>query len=86
MIATLVGLLEVEYYVYPKHQLVLMSAVVVGRLVVGALEPEFRAKGDRASYPVVPGEQMFRVTRLESCALAFLVIEELVTYRERVMN
>lgn len=53
--------LEVEDHIAPKDQRVFVGAVVVGRLVVGAFESEFGAESDRASYPVVPGEQVLRV-------------------------
>ncbi len=61
-----------------KHQLTLLGAVVVCGRVVSMLIPQLGAEHDRRSDPVVPGDVVLRVFRLEAGSLTLEIVEVLV--------
>lgn len=59
-------------------ELVLLRAVLIRGIIVGALESELGTKENSGSNPVSPADEVLRVPRLGACPLAHPVIEILV--------
>src|ERR1700691_3329436 len=78
------------WLVKPNHiagddELVLLRAVVVGGIDVGAFEADFGTENEAGSDPVIPRNEMFGVLGFVPRALALDVVEVFVPDRERVL-
>src|SRR5579863_6925691 len=77
---------EKENHISRRRKLVLLRPVLIRRIIVGVLIPEFRTEQNRGSNPMPPTEQVFCVTRLGSRALANDVVEVFIPNRDVVVR